>query len=112
MSVATGVEALLRLVGLSALIDTIVSAFKVRSKWEWATMALGVCMCLLTRLDMFTLLEMPLVFPGNVGLGARLGELFTGIVVSRGADYLLVLWGQVSQKQNGVQVNAGTKVVS
>jgi len=111
MSVATGLEALLRLVGLSALIDTIVSAFKIRSKWEWVTMGLGVFLCLMAHLDMFTLLEMPLVFPGVVWLGVRLGEALTGVVVSRGADYLLVLWGQVSSKQNGVTINAGTKVV-
>jgi len=96
MSITTGVEAFLRLVGLSALIDTIVSAFKVKSKWEWVTMGFGVFLCLLARLDMFTLLDMPLVFPGNDELGARLGEALTGIVVSRGADYMLVLWGRVN----------------
>jgi hypothetical protein len=97
MNAVTGIEAILRLLGIAALIEGLVSAFKVSSKWEFVTMGIGVLLCPLTGLNLFALLEMPLTVPGVEWLGALIGQVLTGVVVSRGADYLLVLWGRVTE---------------
>jgi hypothetical protein len=43
------------------------------------------------KVNLFSLLEMPLTVPGIDWLGNLIGQALTGVVVSRGADYLLVL---------------------
>jgi len=104
MNIVTGVEAVLRLLGIAALVEGLVSAFKVSSKWEWVTMGIGVLLCPLTGLNLFTLLEMPLTVPGVDWLGNLIGQVLTGVVVSRGADYLLILWGRVTEWGSGANV--------
>jgi hypothetical protein len=78
------------------IIEAIVGEFKVRSQWEWVTMAVGAILCPLAGLNLFALLDMPLTVPSVDWLGDIIGAILTGVVVSRGADYLLVLWGRVA----------------
>ena len=104
MSIANGVEVILRLLGIAALVEGLVSAFKVSTKWEFVTMGIGVLLCPLTGLNLFTLLEMPLTVPGVDWLGNLIGQVLTGVVVSRGADYLLILWGRVTEWGSGANV--------
>jgi uncharacterized membrane protein YccC len=97
MSITNGIDAILKLLGIAALIEGVVSAFKVTSKWEWATMGIGVLLCLLIGANLFDLLEMPLTVPGVDWLGRVIGQVLTGVMVSRGADFLIALWGRVTE---------------
>jgi hypothetical protein len=107
MSITNGVEVILRLLGIAALVEGLVSAFKVTTKWEFVTMGIGVLLCPLIGANLFDLLSMPLTVPGVDWLGRLIGQVLTGVVVSRGADYLLLLWGRVTEWGNGEKAAHG-----
>jgi hypothetical protein len=90
------VETAIRLSVLAVLIEAIVGAFKANTKWERITMSIGAVLCPLVRVDIFAALDMPVIVPNLEGLGGIIGAALTGVVISRGADYLLELWGRVT----------------
>ena len=108
-----GVEIVLRLGLVAVLIEAIAGAIKeaageklkAKIKWEILTICLGAVLCPLAKLNLFAALDMPLVVPYVDGLGALLGKVLTGVIVSRGADYLMALWGRV----NGYHAEAQMK---
>ena len=107
-----GVEIVLRLGIIAVLVEAIAGAIKeavsdaakTRIKWELVTICLGAALCPLAKLNLFAALDMPLVVPHVDWLGALLGKALTGVVVSRGADYLMALWGRVNHFHTEVQM--------
>ena len=112
-----GVEIVLRLGLIAVLIEAIAGAVKevvcdaakARIKWEIVTICLGAALCPLAKLNLFAALDMPLIVPHVDWLGALLGKVLTGVIVSRGADYLMALWGKVNGQQIQVQKTGDAK---
>ena len=110
-------EIVLRLGLIAVLIEAIAGAvkevvsdaIKARIKWELVTICLGAVLCPLAKLNLFAALDMPLIVPHVDWLGALLGKVLTGVIVSRGADYLMALWGRVNGQQIQVQKTGDAK---
>ena len=110
-----GVEIVIRLGIIAILIEAIAGAIKevvsesarARIKWELVTICLGAVLCPLTKSNLFMALDIPLVVPRVDWLGVLLGQVLTGTVVSRGADYLLALWERVTTLQRTKEIGDG-----
>ena len=104
-----GAEILIELGLIAIIIEALVGAFKTKNKWEWITMGAGALLCPLIQADLFTSLGLPLSVPRMVWLGPLLGRVFTGVIVSRGADYLMALWGRVNGYHAEAQMKGADK---
>jgi hypothetical protein len=81
---------------IAILVEALVGACKSNTKWEWFTMGAGAVLCALVQADLFAALDMPIMLIGADWAGALAGQILTGAIVSRGADYLLALWSRVT----------------
>ena len=88
---------------ISILIESMVGAIKNRNKWEIVTIIVGAILCPLLEADIFAALGMPIIAYGVTWQGELIGQILTGIVLSRGADYMITLWERVtSLKRNAL----------
>ena len=97
-------EIVIRLTSIAILIEALADTFKpaiegTKIKWEWVTMAIGMILCPLMETDLFEAIGMLIKAWGIEWLASLIGQVLTGAVVSRGADFIMTLWGQVSKQK-------------
>ena len=91
-----GIGVIFDLLLIAVLIEALIEVFKgALARWEWVAIALGVVICTLAGLDVFELLGSPLAVPGVPWLGGLIGSVLTGVLASRGANFLYDVWRRV-----------------
>ena len=90
-------EAITMVLILAMMIEAVVQVFKGWvpetanvPKWLWpaASTALGVTLCLLAQVDLLTILGVELMTP-------LVGQVLTGVIISRGASFVHDLWQNI-----------------
>jgi len=97
-----GIGVIFDLLLIAVLIEALIEVFKgALARWEWVAIALGVMICTLAGLDVFGLRSTPLVVPGVSWLGGLIGSVLTGVLASRGANFLYDVWRRVRTLNDG-----------
>ena len=83
---------------IAVLIEALIEVFKgALVRWEWVAIGLGVVLCPMAGLDAFGLMGIPLTVPGVPWLGGLIGAALTGVMASRGANFLYDVWKRVRE---------------
>ena len=91
-----GIGVIFDLLMITVFIEALIEVFKgALVRWEWVAIALGVVICTLAGLDAFAMLGLPLAIEGVPWLGGIIGSVLTGVLASRGANFLYDVWRRV-----------------